>query len=79
LFGQVALVDLSVVELSVVELMDYPISSLEMATNSVVLCMYSGIILPEAGFLVRSHPDPCPILIRAQIHALLCASKFIPA
>jgi hypothetical protein len=29
----------------------------------------------EAGFLVRVHPDPCLILIRAQIHALLCASK----
>jgi hypothetical protein len=32
-------------------------------------------------FLVRVHPDPCLILIRAQIRALLCASKskFIPA
>jgi hypothetical protein len=29
----------------------------------------------EAGFLVRVHPDPCLILIRAHIHALLCASK----
>jgi hypothetical protein len=36
---------------------------------------------PEAGFLVRVHPDPCLILIRAQIRALLCApkSKFIRA
>jgi hypothetical protein len=29
----------------------------------------------EAGFLVRVHPDPCRILSRAQIRALLCASK----
>jgi hypothetical protein len=29
----------------------------------------------EAGFLVRVHPDSCLILIRAQIRALLCASK----
>jgi hypothetical protein len=38
-------------------------------------------LLPEAGFLVRVHPDPCLILIRAQIRALLCASKpkLIPA
>jgi hypothetical protein len=37
--------------------------------------------LPEAGFLVKVHSDPCLILIRAQIRALLCASKskFIPA
>jgi hypothetical protein len=36
---------------------------------------------PEVVFLVRAHPDPCLILIRAQIRALLCAwkSKFIPA
>jgi hypothetical protein len=35
----------------------------------------------EAGFLVRVHPEPCLILIRAQILALLCSSKskFIPA
>jgi hypothetical protein len=37
--------------------------------------------LPEAGFLVRVHPDPCLILILPQIRALLCTSesKFIPA
>jgi hypothetical protein len=29
----------------------------------------------EAGFLVRVHPDQCLILIRAQIRALMCASK----
>jgi hypothetical protein len=36
---------------------------------------------PEAGFLVRVHPEPCLILSRAQIRALLCSSKskFIPA
>jgi hypothetical protein len=36
---------------------------------------------PEAGFLVRAYPDPCLILIRARIRALLSASKskFIPA
>jgi hypothetical protein len=33
----------------------------------------------EAGFLVRVHPEPCLILSRAQILALLCSSKFIPA
>jgi hypothetical protein len=35
----------------------------------------------EADFLVRLHPEPCLILSRAQIHALLCSSKskFIPA
>jgi hypothetical protein len=35
----------------------------------------------EAGFLVRVHPDPCLILIRAQIRAWVCAlqSKFIRA
>jgi hypothetical protein len=35
----------------------------------------------EAGFLVRVHPEPCLILSRAQIRALLCSSKskFIPA
>jgi hypothetical protein len=34
-----------------------------------------------AGFLVRVHPEPCLILSRAQIRALLCSSKskFIPA
>jgi hypothetical protein len=26
----------------------------------------------EAGFLVRVHPEPCLILSRAQIRALLC-------
>jgi hypothetical protein len=31
--------------------------------------------LPEASLLVRVHPDPCLILIRAQIRALLLASK----
>jgi hypothetical protein len=30
---------------------------------------------PEAGFLVRVHPDRCLILMLAQIRALLCASK----
>jgi hypothetical protein len=30
---------------------------------------------PEAGFLVRVHPDTCLILIRVQIRALLCSSK----
>jgi hypothetical protein len=37
--------------------------------------------LPEAGFLVRVHPEPCLILSRAEIRALLCSSKskFIPA
>jgi hypothetical protein len=36
---------------------------------------------PEAGFLVRVHPEPCLILSRAEIRALLCSSKskFIPA
>jgi hypothetical protein len=36
---------------------------------------------PEAGFLFRVHPEPCLILSRAQIRALLCSSKskFIPA
>jgi hypothetical protein len=35
----------------------------------------------EAGFLVRVHPEPCLILRRVQIRALLCSSKskFIPA
>jgi hypothetical protein len=35
----------------------------------------------EAGFLVRVHPEPCLILSRAQIRALLCLSKskVIPA
>jgi hypothetical protein len=35
----------------------------------------------EAGFLVRVHPEPCLILSRAQIRALVCSSKskFIPA
>jgi hypothetical protein len=35
----------------------------------------------EAGFLVRVHPEPCLILSRAQIRALLFSSKskFIPA
>jgi hypothetical protein len=44
-------------------------------------CATTSVLKPEAGFLVRVHPDPCLILIRAQIHALLCASKskFIPA
>jgi hypothetical protein len=32
-------------------------------------------ITTEAGLLVRVHPDPCLILIRAQIRALLLASK----
>jgi hypothetical protein len=27
-------------------------------------------LLPEAGFLVRVHPEPCLILSRAQIRAL---------
>jgi hypothetical protein len=27
----------------------------------------------EAGFLVRVHPEPCLILSRAQIRALLCS------
>jgi hypothetical protein len=38
-------------------------------------------IMPEAGFLARVHPEPCLILSRAQIRALLCSSKskFIPA
>jgi hypothetical protein len=37
--------------------------------------------IPEAGFLVRVHPELCLILSRAQIRALLCSSKskFIPA
>jgi hypothetical protein len=30
---------------------------------------------PEAGFLVRVHPEPCLILSRTQIRALLCSSK----
>jgi hypothetical protein len=40
-----------------------------------------GLRKPEAGFLVRVHPEPCLILSRAQIRALLCSSKskFIPA
>jgi hypothetical protein len=29
----------------------------------------------EAGFLVRVNPDPCLILSRNQIRALLCSSK----
>jgi hypothetical protein len=39
------------------------------------------LVRAEAGFYVRVHPDPCLILIRAQIRAVLCASKskFIPA
>jgi hypothetical protein len=39
------------------------------------------IARPEAGFLVTVHPEPCLILSRAQIRALLCSSKlkFIPA
>jgi hypothetical protein len=38
-------------------------------------------VTPEAGFLVTVHPEPCLILSRAQIRALLCSSKlkFIPA
>jgi hypothetical protein len=34
---------------------------------------YNFFVRPEAGFLVRVHPEPC--LIRAQIRALLCPSK----
>jgi hypothetical protein len=47
----------------------------ELADNKI---SYSS---PEAGFLVRAHPNPCLILIPAQIRALLCASrpKFICA
>jgi hypothetical protein len=42
---------------------------------------YLGACQPEAGFLVRVHPEPCLILSRAKIRALLCSSKskFIPA
>jgi hypothetical protein len=42
---------------------------------------YSSCTWSEAGFLVRVHPEPCLILSRAQILALLCSSKskFIPA
>jgi hypothetical protein len=41
----------------------------------------TGRAKAEAGFLVRVHPDPCLILNRAQIRALLCSSnsKFSPA
>jgi hypothetical protein len=31
--------------------------------------------ITEAWFLVRVHPEPCLILSRAQIRALLCSSK----
>jgi hypothetical protein len=43
--------------------------------------LHSSTIRPEAGFLVTVHPEPCLILSRAQIRALLCSSKskFIPA
>jgi hypothetical protein len=43
--------------------------------------MLLGERQPEAGFLVRVHPESCLILSRAQIRALLCSSKskFIPA
>jgi hypothetical protein len=34
------------------------------------------IFLPEADFLVRVYTEPCLILSRAQILALLCSSKF---
>jgi hypothetical protein len=40
-----------------------------------------NLVTPEAGFLVRVHPELCLILSRAQIRALLCSSKskFNPA
>jgi hypothetical protein len=56
------------------------------ATQGLVNAKYLGSqilprVCPEAGFLVRVHPEPCLILSRAQIRALLCSSKskFIPA
>jgi hypothetical protein len=44
-------------------------------------CDDVSMLIPEAGFLVRVHPEPCLILSHAQIRALLCSSKseFIPA
>jgi hypothetical protein len=55
------------------------------ALSSIVKCFLAqaitGMYIPEAGFLVRVHPELCLILSRAQIRALLCSSKskFIPA
>jgi hypothetical protein len=60
-----------------------------LAANSLILryCLVTWLLAlltcgsPEAGFLVRVHPEPCLIMSRAQIRALLCSlkSKFIPA
>jgi hypothetical protein len=49
--------------------------------NVIIAPLVTDLKRTEAGFLVRVYPDPCLILIRAQIRALLCASKskFIPA
>jgi hypothetical protein len=49
--------------------------------NLIIAPLVTDLKRTEAGFLVRVHPDLCLILICAQIHALLCASKskFIPA
>jgi hypothetical protein len=45
------------------------------------LTRYGPCRTTEAGVLVRVQPEPCLILSRAQIRALLCSSKskFIPA
>jgi hypothetical protein len=46
-----------------------------------VACIELPPARPEAGFLVRVHPEPCLILSCAEICALLCSSKskLIPA
>jgi hypothetical protein len=52
--------------------------------NILIFCCFAFFFVTfdsSAGFLVRVHPEPSLIQIRAQIRALLCSSKskFIPA